>query len=1621
MRSQSSTSLTVFAVVGIILLCLPALIFADVAYQPRAGRTIAQRDSDNTDLSWRDQIVFSPAHQDPAKAPAVPIAALENSTTASIPAVSVFNPRGLNTFQKRQALRCDDGPCIDGSCCSKEKICGYGPSYCGAGNCTSQCDATAMCGEYSENAEMPCGSGSSSKRKVGYYQSWNVRDRRCNKVSPSQLDTTGYTHLFYSFAFIDPKTFRITPAHSDDDSMMREFTKLSKDGKLQTWIATGGFDFSNPEVATHTTWSDMVSTKANRAAFIASVKEYMDTYGFQGVDLDWEYPGAPERGGRKLADVRNFPMLLREMRAAYGSSYGISLTLAPDYWYLRWFDAKAMEPSVDFFGFMAYDLHGSWDADVLALGKKVRGQADIREIANNTIPLWFDGLDPKKINFGLAMYGRGYTLADPKCNQLLCPFSGPSKPAPCTAFGGVMSLVEIKQLIKERGITPQYLADSMMKQITWDDQWIGYDDEETFAAKQAFADGMCFGGTMVWSIDFQVPGSGGHDQNENTVYLDPKVYEVSLDLPPFVTTITGPGGVQTRTLLLPPWPQITNGPPESWTTSGNPWTNPGVTGVPAPTDVIPLPPPEMITKTPYTGPGGSVDPTGTWPTSFDIQPVSTSVPDDGEDDDDDGPKSKSTCNLWFFWTCIDIGGIKIGGWEWNLPQGIWGPGPPPIGRINPPPGFTFKGNLPNWPKITVGPGGKVTAPPKPASCTPAEASLCATTTSFGTTVQNGVTKTTTTQVKETCATITGCNLRDVDSTETGRACSLAKRTINLTGVPLPEMTAAAEPPPDIAKRANSIWDCEETGEDGIIWPQDPKEGGQTRIRALLQERKDALGGTHSWTEVRAGDLDYTAFYYVDNMGPVAQAYFDSDEVKEINRAYNYRADIAPRLSRAQLRRSKAKRSAKASDSRTDAPVRVETLASDGVEKLNEAADSLNNETPDIGKRATSPEISDRWHLSHISIPERVDWDVDDDPHIPSQNKFAYYFNNREGSGQTVYIMEERTGQSGEFTGQLKAPLSPHSYLSSMWYDDDPDDVTEMRRHGTVISAMVGGVASAIARQASLVVVPTKLEVEEDWPLEIFLASLVAISQDIVKEKKPQDTTIVNMSFGIPMKYAEPHFWTIMRQLMVLMEAKYGTVFVAASGNAEPDPADGPLVDPGVFIDANSMPYEAMPYVPGMMVVGASNREGYRRKLSMVGKNVEFWAPGEQLPYPLGVSNRRQINGGSPAAGLVSGLVASLRSDPTFSNFVKPAQLKQQMKSLARAISYQGVTNADKPVVVYNGQRSDQSCPPNSNAGAVSERRLTIRQVESCPLPGQPGNPEGVPVPSLTYRPGPPGPLCTANCGRLCEGFFCVPQPTGTPPEFTPPSNPGATGPGWVPPPPVTLPNLPTLPPSEPGVTPGPGTVCLSSATVTQCNGRPGQAVCVTSTSCASFGTLGPFPTLPPSVTSPPGGICVSTATWVITGGPKGEATVTTSGCGKWTVPSAPEPTPNPPSPPPPPERNHGVVVISYYEFGQFTVGGTFWTREHRAFSVPFGGQIKQCSASAIASQSAPGVLASAKLPTKMGPFQAEGRTCEYSGSPNSPGQLSCDGLPTVSCEGASQTDICGSGTPIMKALAFCRF
>ncbi|KAL8866695.1 MAG: hypothetical protein Q9174_006146 [Haloplaca sp. 1 TL-2023] len=73
-----------------------------------------------------------------------------------------------------------------------------------------------------------------------------------------------------------------------------------------------------------------------------------------------------------------------------------------------------------------------------------------------------------------------------------------------------MSLCEIQRKITDLTLTLKLLPDAMMKQITWADQWIGYDDAEIIPLKKGWANGQCFRGTKIWSVDFR-SGTGSGD------------------------------------------------------------------------------------------------------------------------------------------------------------------------------------------------------------------------------------------------------------------------------------------------------------------------------------------------------------------------------------------------------------------------------------------------------------------------------------------------------------------------------------------------------------------------------------------------------------------------------------------------------------------------------------------------------------------------------------------------------------------------------------------------------------------------------------------------------------------------------------------------------------------------------------------------------------------------------------------------------------------------------------------------------------------------------------------------------------------------------------------------------
>lgn len=58
--------------------------------------------------------------------------------------------------------------------------------------------------------------------------------------------------------------------------------------------------------------------------------------------------------------------------------------------------------------------------------------------------------------------------------------------------------MEINRLIDD-GADVTLDKDAAVKIVTWDNnQWVSYDDDETFKMKLDYANNLCLGGSMIW-------------------------------------------------------------------------------------------------------------------------------------------------------------------------------------------------------------------------------------------------------------------------------------------------------------------------------------------------------------------------------------------------------------------------------------------------------------------------------------------------------------------------------------------------------------------------------------------------------------------------------------------------------------------------------------------------------------------------------------------------------------------------------------------------------------------------------------------------------------------------------------------------------------------------------------------------------------------------------------------------------------------------------------------------------------------------------------------------------------------------------------------------------------------
>ncbi len=137
------------------------------------------------------------------------------------------------------------------------------------------------------------------------------------------IDTKLCTHLVYAFADLDDSTLQITPnnpAIDIDQEFYRKFTGLkSQNPRLKTMLAVGGWVDSN----INDKYSRMVSTSENIKTFVDSALRMLSDYGFDGLDVDWEYP-------RTDADKIGFSNLLTALKEAFAPfNYVVSAAVSP--------------------------------------------------------------------------------------------------------------------------------------------------------------------------------------------------------------------------------------------------------------------------------------------------------------------------------------------------------------------------------------------------------------------------------------------------------------------------------------------------------------------------------------------------------------------------------------------------------------------------------------------------------------------------------------------------------------------------------------------------------------------------------------------------------------------------------------------------------------------------------------------------------------------------------------------------------------------------------------------------------------------------------------------------------------------------------------------------------------------------------------------------------------------------------------------------------------------------------------------------------------------------------------------------------------------------------------------
>lgn len=350
------------------------------------------------------------------------------------------------------------------------------------------------------------------KKIFCYYSSFAyTREGRGNFV-PEDINPHLCTHIIYAFVDVSPDGTGIVPFNKDDQGenglYARTLALKKKNPDLKVLLAVGGWLIGSQP------FLPVVISEESRDIWIRNVVKYLRKHGFDGFDMDWEFPatrGSPPQDKFRFTQLMKglYEAFARESEDTGNDKLILTMATASGTYYI----SQSYEPSkiinyLDYMLLMTYNYHGQWEKLTghhsglypHRLDPKVGEKSQLYQ--EWSIDFWLNaGIPKEKLIVGIPTYAMTFTLSDQSQHGVRAPAISGGRKGEFTKETGILSYYEICDRLQNGGWHSEWIEEQGVPFAYGGDQWAGYENKRSITLKAKNIQKRDLGGAFVWSVE----------------------------------------------------------------------------------------------------------------------------------------------------------------------------------------------------------------------------------------------------------------------------------------------------------------------------------------------------------------------------------------------------------------------------------------------------------------------------------------------------------------------------------------------------------------------------------------------------------------------------------------------------------------------------------------------------------------------------------------------------------------------------------------------------------------------------------------------------------------------------------------------------------------------------------------------------------------------------------------------------------------------------------------------------------------------------------------------------------------------------------------------------------------